>query len=69
MRILSYYVRSLGGFEKRSEIKRLVSDKKPFVLCLQETKQCTVDDLLIRAIWGNSSVGYSFISSVGASGG
>jgi hypothetical protein len=32
MKILSYNVRGLGGFEKRSEVKRLVTDKKPYVL-------------------------------------
>ena len=69
IRILSYNVRGLGGFEKRREIKRLVSYKKPFFLCLQETKLFTVDDLLIRAIWGTPSTGYSFQPSVGASGG
>jgi len=28
MKIISYNVRGLGGFEKRSEVKRLVVDKK-----------------------------------------
>ena len=69
MRILSYNVRGLGGFEKRSEVKKLVSDKKPFVLCLQETKLCTVDDMLVKAIWEIPSTSYSFQPSVGASGG
>jgi exonuclease III len=69
MKIISYNVRGLGGFEKRSEVKRLLIDKKPFVVRLQETKLCTVDDLLVKAIWGTSSMGYSFQPSKGASGG
>ena len=34
MKIITYNVRGLGGFEKRSEVRRLVVEKKPFVLCL-----------------------------------
>ena len=69
MKIVSYNVRGLRGFEKISEVKRLVTDKKPVVLCLQETKLSVVDDLLINSIWGNSSLGFSYQSSIGASGG
>ena len=50
MKIITYNVRGLGGFEKRSEVKRLVSDNKPFVLCLQETKLGVVDDMLVKTI-------------------
>lgn len=69
MKIISYNVRGLGGFEKRSEVKRLVADKKSFVLCLQESKLNVVDDLLIKAIWGSTSLGFFFQPSMGASGG
>jgi exonuclease III len=34
MKIISYNVRGLGGFEKRSEVRKMVVEKKPFVLCL-----------------------------------
>jgi len=34
MKIISYKVRGLGGFEKRNEVRKLVGEKKPFVLCL-----------------------------------
>jgi len=43
--------------------------KKPVVLCLQESKLNVVDDLLIKAIWGSASLGFSFQPSMGASGG
>jgi exonuclease III len=36
MKIASYNVRGVGGFEKRIEVRRVVADKKSFVLCLQE---------------------------------
>jgi exonuclease III len=69
MRIISYNVRGLGGFEKRSEVRRMLSEKKPYVLCLQETKLTIVDDLLLQSLWSKPSVGFSFQPSVGASGG
>lgn len=53
-KIISYNVRGLGGFEERSEVRRLVEDKKPFVLCLQESKLSMVDDAEINTISGSS---------------
>ena len=38
MKILTYNVRGLGGGEKTEEVRRLVLEKHPMVLCLQETK-------------------------------
>jgi hypothetical protein len=67
MKIISYNVRGFGGYEKRSEVRRLVVDKKPVVLCLQESKLSVVDDLLIENIWRSSPSGFSFQSSIGAS--
>jgi exonuclease III len=69
MKIISYNIRGLGGVEKRSEVKRLVLEKKPFVICLQETKMGVVEDLLVEAMWGNTLVGFSFQSAIGTSGG
>jgi exonuclease III len=63
MKIISYNVRGLGGFEKRSEVRKLETEKKPFVLCLQESKLSTVDDLMLKSFWGNSLTGYSLISN------
>lgn len=48
MKVLSYNVRGLGGFEKRDEVRRLVNDKHPFVVCLQETKLGVFDDFLLK---------------------
>jgi len=44
MKILSYNVRGLGGGEKRVEVRRLVTEKNPFILCIQESKLILVDD-------------------------
>jgi hypothetical protein len=52
MRIVSWNVRGLNGLEKRKEVKELVREKVPFVLCIQETKLQLIDDFLCNSIWG-----------------
>ena len=37
----------LRGFEKRREVRKLVGEKSPFILCLQETKMVNVDDFCV----------------------
>jgi exonuclease III len=69
MKILSYNVRGLGCGEKRVEIRRLVNAQRPSVLCIQETKLTVVNDQVVKAVWGDSPCGFSFQSSIGASGG
>jgi len=68
MRLVSWNVRGLGGLEKRKEVKDLVKEKLPFVLCLQETKLQLIDVFLCTSLWGNSNHDYSYSPSVGASG-
>jgi len=65
MKVLSYNVRSLGGGEKKVEVRRLVGEKKP-VVCIQETKMFVLTDQVIKATWGDTPCGYSFQPSVGA---
>jgi exonuclease III len=69
MKILSWNVRGLGGLEKRRDVRLLVGEKLPIIVCLQETKLQVCDDSLCASIWGSSSHSYSFRPSVGASGG
>jgi len=69
MSLVSWNVWGLGGWEKRKEVKDLVKEKLPFVLCLQETKLQLIDGFLCTSLWGNSKHDYSYSSSVGASGG
>ncbi|GAU32086.1 hypothetical protein TSUD_53540 [Trifolium subterraneum] len=59
----------LGGLEKRGEVRKLISEKRPLVVCIQETKLGACDDFLCASLWGSSVLGYSFRPSVGASGG
>jgi exonuclease III len=69
MKVLSYNVRGLGGFEKRAEVRRFTQEKHPYVVCLQESKLGVIDDFTIKSIWGGALCGYSYQASVGASGG
>jgi len=68
MRLLSWNVWGLGGWEKKKEVKELVREKFPLLLC-QETKMQSIDDFVCTSIWGSPNCDYSFSPSVGASGG
>ncbi|KEH17203.1 endonuclease/exonuclease/phosphatase family protein [Medicago truncatula] len=67
--MLSFNSRGLGAPEKRREINWLVSERKPTLLCIQESKLEVVDEFLCRSQWGSAPMGFYFKSSVGASGG
>lgn len=69
MKVVSFNARGLGGGEKRAEIRRLVNEKHPFVLCIQETKLSVIDDWIIKYLWAVSPYGFSYQPSSGASGG
>jgi len=69
MKIVSWNVRGLAGFEKRREVCQLVTENKPIILCIQETKLSLFDTQVCRAMWGDVDVDFSFQPSLGASGG
>ncbi|GAU17467.1 hypothetical protein TSUD_340100 [Trifolium subterraneum] len=69
MKIISWNIRGLGGLEKRQEIRQLVGNQRPFILCLQESKLQSCDVITGASIWGKSPHDFSFCPSVGASGG
>jgi hypothetical protein len=69
MKIVSWNVRGLGRVDKRNEARKLVREKNPSIVCLQETKLQVCDALLCASIWGNTPFGFSFRPSDGASGG
>jgi len=69
MKLISWNVQGLGSVEKRREVRKLVEEKKPLILCLQETKLAVCNDKLNLLMWGDSNHAYSFRPSVGASGG
>ena len=69
MKIISYNVRGLGGFDKREEFNRFIRVKHPFVVWLQESKLSVVDDFIITSLWGSVGCGFSYQASIGAFGG
>jgi exonuclease III len=50
MKIVSWNVRGLGRIDKRNEVRKLVREKNPLVVCLQETKLQACDDFLCTAV-------------------
>jgi len=69
MKLVSWNARGLGGLEKRREVRELVKEKRPYVLCVQETKLMACDGVLCASLWGDANMDYSYRPSVGASGG
>jgi len=69
MKLLSWNVRGLGSLEKRKEVRSLVKEKRPLILCIKETKlqRCDVDVCL--SVWDGQQASFSFRPSLGASGG
>lgn len=59
----------LGVFEKRKEVSQLVKETNPFILCLKESKFSVVNAVVCKSVWNASNVDFSFLQSVGASGG
>ena len=57
----------MGGFEKRREVGQSVREKKPFILCIQETKLVVLDVSVWKSLWGGDNGGFSFRPSRGAS--
>jgi exonuclease III len=50
VRIISWNVRGLGSLEKWREVRQLVREKNPFILCIQETKLSIFDDSVCKSI-------------------
>ena len=46
---------------------RFIHDRQPFVVCLQESKLTSVDEFIVKSIWGSDCCGYSYQAFVGAS--
>jgi hypothetical protein len=69
MRVVSWNIRGLGGLVRRKEVRKLVGEKNPSIVCLLETKLSICDDFHCSSLWGNAPYAYSFRPSVGASGG
>jgi exonuclease III len=51
MKLVSWNVRGLGGPEKKREVRSLIKEKCPFIVCLQETKLQNCDISVCSAMW------------------
>jgi len=47
----------------------LVNEKRPSIMCIQETKLMVIDGAMGASLWGDPYHGFSYRPSVGASGG
>jgi len=57
MKLISWNIRGLGGFEKRRKVCQLVREKQQFILCIQETKLPVFDvTKLLVTIWDTKEV-------------
>ncbi|KAG6650604.1 hypothetical protein CIPAW_06G055400 [Carya illinoinensis] len=68
-KIISWNVQGLNECNKRLRIKALLRMWRGDVVCLQETKLRSIDRSIVRSLCGCSYVGWSYLASVGASGG
>lgn len=69
MKLVSWNIRGLGGVEKKREVRSLLKEKGPFIVCLQETKLQVCNDGICSAMWDLKSMAFSYRPSQGASGG
>jgi len=61
MKIISWNIRGLGGFEKRREVSQLMREKKPFIVCFQETKLTVFDDVFHKIKLRDELCNFSFL--------
>ena len=53
MNCVSINIQGAGNIEKRQWIRKLCNKHRVNFLGVQETKMSTVDDFMVRSIWGN----------------
>jgi hypothetical protein len=68
-KILTWNVRGLNERKKRLRVRRLLSQWKVDIVCLQETKLDLITLDLVQSIWRCPYVEWSYVASNGASGG
>ncbi|KAG6669188.1 hypothetical protein CIPAW_01G225900 [Carya illinoinensis] len=68
-KIVSWNVRGLNEYNKRSRIKNLLREWRADIVCLQETKLKLVTQKIVRSVWHCPYVDWVYLASNGASGG
>ncbi|XP_028052793.1 uncharacterized protein LOC114257220 [Camellia sinensis] len=66
---MSWNVRGLGKLEKRGRIRKLIYERKVDMVLLQETKQASITENVVRALWGKRNMEFMAVGSEGTAGG
>ena len=66
---LIWNVRGLNDRVKRNSVKSLVVDIRPSIICLQETKLCSISDFDILSILGSGFSNFVYSPAIGTRGG
>ena len=69
VKLMCVNINGLGREVKRRWLKALVMEKKCNFLCIQETHLQSVDPWVVKSCWGNNSIDYASVGSMGRSGG
>lgn len=69
MKIISWNIRGLGSSVKKRFVSKLIKDRSPDVLLLQETKIERFERSIVQRMWGSYDVDYAESGAVGLSGG
>lgn len=65
MKMVSWNVRGLGGWEKRSKIKEFLLSCSPDIVLLQETKLQEVHAFDVSSFWGARCMDWMVLPSCG----
>ena len=69
LKIIFWNVRGLNDRDKRLRVRNMVKRWGLDVICFQETKMELITRALIRNLWRDQHVDWSYLGSCGASGG
>jgi len=50
MQIITCNVRGLGGVEKKQEVRKLIGQKRPYIISLQEMELSILDDFIFATL-------------------
>ncbi|KAK2372032.1 DNA-(apurinic or apyrimidinic site) endonuclease [Trifolium repens] len=69
MKLISYNIRGLGGKAKKSDIRKIILQNSPDLVCIQETKAEKLDRRTCTSLWGSYEFDFVFKEADGRSGG
>ncbi|KAH7864902.1 hypothetical protein Vadar_031844 [Vaccinium darrowii] len=69
MKIISWNIRGLGSSVKKRFLSKLIKEREPDIVMIQETKLETIERKTAQKLWGSTEVGFTESGAIGASGG